>query len=199
MTFKQYHRNKTNLNYFVSFVFFVVSSLRFFVLSSEPVHLMFSGLQITSVLEDLGITHVVWLPDSAIGPWEHALESSAKLQLVRVCREAEAWGIAAGLRIGGKRPLVLIQSTGFFEGSDAMRNFVHDLKLPLFALVGYRSYNIASSTDSAKRFVEPVITAWGLDYVLLKQARDLPLLSEHYRACQAANKPGVALLAEGQG
>ena len=160
---------------------------------------MFPGSQITAALEDLGITHVVWLPDSAIGKWEAALESSAKLQLVRVCREAEAWGIAAGLQIGGQRPLVLIQTTGFFEGSDSMRNFLFDLKLPLFALVGYRSYNVVDSTDSAKRFAEPVLQAWGLDYILLKQPSDLPLLSEHYRACQAANKPGVALLAEGQG
>ncbi|HZZ72064.1 MAG TPA: thiamine pyrophosphate-binding protein [Pirellulales bacterium] len=160
---------------------------------------MFSGPQVVDTLAELGITHVVWLPDSAIGPWEHALETAPRLRLIRVCREAEAWGIAAGLYLGGMRPLVLIQATGFFEGSDAMRNFLHDLKLPIFALVGYRSYLIPDSTDSVKRFTEPVLAAWGLDYVLLKQPADWFRFVEHYRRCQSERKPGVALLAEGQG
>ncbi len=160
---------------------------------------MFSGEQITDTLLHLGITHVVWLPDSAMGPWEPAFENSPNMRLVRVCREAEAWGIAAGLYLGGQRPLVIIQSTGFFEGSDSMRNFLFDLKLPLFALVGYRSFNVVDSPDSAKRFLEPVLKAWGLEYVLLKQLADLPMLMQHYHDCQAVGRPGIALLAEGKG
>src|SRR4051812_5205812 len=62
---------------------------------------MFSGSDFVATLEDLGVTHVVWLPDSATGPWEMALESSQRLRLVRVCREGEAWPLAAGLHLGG--------------------------------------------------------------------------------------------------
>ena len=47
------------------------------------------GLAVATKLAELGITHVVWLPDSAIGPWEEAFESSPDLRLVRVCREGE--------------------------------------------------------------------------------------------------------------
>src|SRR5690349_8237144 len=127
---------------------------------------MFEGREVARALTHLGITDVVWLPDSAIGPWEAELERA--LRLVRVCREGEAWAIAAGLYLGGRRPLVMIQNTGLFESGDALRNVLFDMKLPLQALIGYRSYLVPDSPDSAKRFTEPILKAWGLDYVLIE-------------------------------
>jgi sulfopyruvate decarboxylase subunit alpha len=155
--------------------------------------------QVVATLEGLGLTHVVWLPDSAIGPWESALAASQKLSLVRVCREGEAWAIAAGLYLGGQRPLVVIQNTGFFESGDALRNVLFDLGLPLFALIGYRNYLVSDSPDTARKFTEPMLRAWGVDYVLVDSTAALAKLADHYRACQAAGRPGVALVAEGKG
>ena len=93
--------------------------------------------EVVATIESLGVTHVVWLPDSAIGPWEGTLLKSRQLRLVPVCREGEAWTIAAGLYLGGQRPLVVIQNTGLFESGDALRNVLFDLGLPLFALIGW--------------------------------------------------------------
>ena len=154
--------------------------------------------QVADLLVDLGITHVVWLPDSAIGPWEQALDRPGTLTLVRVCREGEAWAVAAGLHLGGRLPLVMIQNTGLFESGDALRNVLYDLGLPLLALVGYRSYLVQGSADSARRFTEPILDAWGLDHVLIAGADELPKMAAHFRACLAAGRPGVVLLAEGR-
>jgi sulfopyruvate decarboxylase subunit alpha len=159
---------------------------------------MISGTQIEQTLQQLGITHVVWLPDSAIGQWEDALEQSQEVRLVRVCREGEAWAVAAGLYLGGQRPLVMIQNTGLLESGDALRNVLFDMKLPLYSIIGYRSYLVENSPDTARKFTEPILAAWGLDYVLLKGDEPLRQLVEHFRACQAASRPGVALLPEGR-
>jgi sulfopyruvate decarboxylase TPP-binding subunit len=51
---------------------------------------VFSGEQVASLLEQLGITHVVTVPDSTIGRWENAIEQSTRLRLVRVCREGRS-------------------------------------------------------------------------------------------------------------
>ncbi len=75
---------------------------------------MFTAQEITNVLVELGVTHVVWVPDSVLGAWEQALEDSPDLQLIRVCREGEAWPLAAGLYLGGQSPLVMMQTTGLF-------------------------------------------------------------------------------------
>ena len=159
----------------------------------------FSGARMTAALEDLGFTHVVWLPDSMLGAWERDLERSSRLSLIRVCREGEAWAIAAGLFIGGRLPLVVLQNTGLFESGDSLRNVLFDLKLPLYALVGYRSYLVANSPDTAKKFTEPFVESWGLDHTLLMGDDDLPKLAAHCRACRERSAPGVALLAEGRG
>ncbi len=154
--------------------------------------------QVARLIIGAGFTHVVWLPDSALGPWEKAFAQSASLELVRTCREGEAWLIAAGLYLGGKQPLVMIQNTGLFESGDALRNVLFDLKLPIQALIGYRSALVADSPDSARYFTEPVLKAWGLDYVIVGSPSELPRMAEHFAACQIAVKPGMVLIAEGR-
>ena len=157
---------------------------------------MLDAETVADALCRLAVTHVVWLPDSQLGQWETELERSP-LQLVRVCREGEAWAIAAGLWLGGQHPLVMMQSTGLFESGDALRNVLFDLRLPLFALIGYRSYLVPASPDTAKQFTEPMLATWGIDYKVVRSAQDAGLLVDHYRDCAAAGKPGAVLIAEG--
>lgn len=161
---------------------------------------MFSGTEIVEQLTQMGISHVVWLPDSTLGGWETALEQAASLKLVRVCREGEAWAVAAGLHLGGARPLVMIQCTGLFESGDSLRNAIHDYGLPLFAVIGYRSYlnREAMPGDTARTYTEPTLTAWNLPYELIDTVDKQPRLAAHYAACRAASQPGVVLIAEGR-
>ena len=63
----------------------------------------------------------------------------------------------------------------------------------------YRSYLVEDSPDTAKKFAEPILNVWGLQYKLINRSNDLPKLVEHYRVCQAAGTPGVGLIAEGAG
>jgi sulfopyruvate decarboxylase subunit alpha len=158
---------------------------------------MFTGSQIIGALEDLGITHVIWVPDSTFGPWEEAFEGAKQLVLVRVCREGEAWPLAAGLHLGGQTPLVVMQTTGLFESGDALRNVLFDLKMPVLALIGVRNELVADSRDSARVFAEPVLRAWEIEYVWVRAAAELSQGVEHLRACQRAGQPGFVLLAEG--
>src|SRR4051812_1458963 len=124
-------------------------------------------------LEAAGFTHVVWIPDSSLGPWEPALVSSSQLKLIRPCREGEAIGVAAGLLLGGARAGGGVQCPGLFEAGDALRNVVHDLKLPLKLIVGVRSYRAflaGTTTDNCPAFTEPVLRAWKLPYTILADA-----------------------------
>ena len=156
----------------------------------------FPGEEVADILIGLGITHVVWLPDSAIGPWEKALDRPGTLELVRVCREGEAWAIAAGLLLGGRRPLVMIQNTGLFESGDALRNVLFDLKLPIVAIVGHRGSLTPGWPDTARDFAAPVLDAWGIDYRRVATEEDKPQLAAHLANCLKAERPGVVLLAE---
>jgi sulfopyruvate decarboxylase TPP-binding subunit len=116
--------------------------------------------------------------------------------LLRVCREGEAWPLAAGLITGGRRPIVLMQSTGLFESGDALRNVAFDLQLQVFALIGVRNWFNDSTYDSAREFAQPILDAWGLDYLFLKSKDERHRLREHYWHCQNSHRPGAVLLAE---
>ena len=161
---------------------------------------MFTGTQIVETLNEMEITHVVWVPDSTIGEWETALRESDRIELVGVCREGEAWALAAGLSLGGANPLVMIQCTGLFESGDALRNVLYDYRLPLFALIGYRSYLNQSSLpgDTAMQFAEPLLKAWKLDYVLVDTSDKRELIAAHYHRCRTEGRAGAILLAEGR-
>jgi sulfopyruvate decarboxylase TPP-binding subunit len=161
---------------------------------------MFSGQAFSSLLVDMGVTHVVTVPDSTIGQWDEALSVTPGLRIVRVCREGEAWGIAGGLFLGGATPLVLIQCTGLFESGDALRNVVHDWRLPIFSIIGYRSYLNQSTIpgDTCLVFTEPVLDAWKIDYRLITSADQIDVIREHYHACRRGARPGAALVAEGK-
>ena len=67
---------------------------------------MFAPDQIVALLRRLGITHVVTVPDSTLGPWAETIVSTPGVRLIRVCREGEAWAVAGGLHLGGATPLV---------------------------------------------------------------------------------------------
>jgi sulfopyruvate decarboxylase subunit alpha len=160
---------------------------------------VFTGDQVGALLRKLGVSHVVTVPDSTIGQWESGIEQ-AGISLVRVCREGEAWTIAGGLFLGGASPLVLIQCTGLFESGDALRNVIHEWKLPIYSIIGYRSYLNQDSLpgDTTLVFTEPILAAWKMDVRLITKPTQFGEIEEHYRACQAASCAGVALLAEGK-
>jgi sulfopyruvate decarboxylase TPP-binding subunit len=161
---------------------------------------MFSGPQIASMMLDLGVTHVVTVPDSTIGAWGDAMEGIPGLAVIRVCREGEAWAIAGGLYLGGATPLVLIQCTGLFESGDALRNIVYDWKLPILSVIGYRSYLDQSVLpgDTCLTFTEPILDAWRLPYRLITAPTQLDEVRTFLAAARQAAQPAVALIAEGR-
>ena len=80
-----------------------------------------------------------------------------------------------------------------------MRNLVHDLKLPLFLIVGVRSYYAhqqGSSSDTCPVFTEPFLKAWQVPYTLLDRTHAAADLAAAYRLAQQERRASVVLLAE---
>jgi sulfopyruvate decarboxylase TPP-binding subunit len=160
---------------------------------------MLDGPSVAAALVTCGVTHVVWLPDSEIGSWEAGLLARPELRLIRVCREGEGFALAGGLVLGGKRPVVMIQCTGLFEAGDALRNMVHDMKLPIFAVIGLRGYYAhqqGMGVDTCPLFTEPILRAWQIPYTLLDNRATGEDLVRVYRQAQDQRRAGIALVAE---
>ena len=151
-----------------------------------------------SVIEELkknNISHVVWLPDSETNFMYQLLTNEPSLSLVPVCREGETMAIAAGLWVGGKRPIVLIQNTGIFESGDSIRGLGLDVRQPLVMLVGYRGWSRHGiTTDSAARFIEHILHAWGINYYLIETDEDSDRISVAIEEADRLQRPVAVLV-----
>jgi sulfopyruvate decarboxylase TPP-binding subunit len=138
-----------------------------------------------------GVTHVIWLVDTESRFMYDALTADPDLTVVPICREGEAMAVALGLQIGGKKPIVIIQNTGFFESGDSIRGLVLDLQMPLVMMVGYRGFHRGQPiVDSAATYLEPALKAWGLPYHMVETDKDVENIS---RAFQEAQVEGHAV------
>jgi len=151
-------------------------------------------------IQSCNITHVIWIPDSETGKMQRLFDSNSSPRLIRVCREGEAFGIAAGLKIGGANPLIIIQCTGLFEAGDALRNILYDLGMPLFIFIGYRSYEAwqknPETRDTARRFAEPILNAWGLKYTLVESDQQANEIGQAYLRYTQSEQSEIILLGE---
>ena len=150
---------------------------------------------VVAELKKNNISHVVWLPDSETNFMYQLLTNEPTLDLVPVCREGETMAIAAGLWVGGKRPIVLIQNTGIFEAGDSIRGLGLDVNQPLVMLVGYRGWSRHGLTrDSAARFIEHILHAWGINYYLIETDDDADRISLAIEEADKTQMPVAVLV-----
>ncbi len=141
-----------------------------------------------------GITHAIALSDSCIKTIYDLLLHQNEITLIPVCREGEAIGIAHGLILGGKVPVILHQNSGFFESGDSVRGIALDYGLPLLLLLGYRGRNHPEH-DSAAIWIEPNLDSWGIKHYLVETDADVGKISQAFKEAHETNKPVAILIA----
>ena len=144
-----------------------------------------------------GVTHVVWLPDSETN-WLYVLmKAEPSITLVAVAREGLAFSAAAGLHIGGKKPIILIQNTGMMEAGDSMRGWAMGLNIPVVMMVGYRGWTRHGVTkDTAAVYTERFLGAFGINYYLIESNADAPRISVAFEESRKTNKPVAVLVGD---
>ena len=150
---------------------------------------------IVAELKKNHFTHVVWLPDSETNFMYQLLTNEPSLDLIPVCREGETMAIAAGLWVGGKKPLVLIQNTGIYESGDSIRGLGLDVNQPLLMLIGYRGWSRHGVTpDSAGQYIEHILHAWGIKYYLVETDEDADRISIAAEEAERKQQPVAVLI-----
>jgi len=88
---------------------------------------------------DAGIRDVVYVPDN---PLAHVLrelgDRYADVRLTLATREEEAFGIAAGLYLGGRKPAVMLQSSGVGNSLNALTSLLLPYQIPTVMIVSMR-------------------------------------------------------------
>ena len=144
-----------------------------------------------------GVTHVVTIPDSETNYLYELMAKQDWLDIIPVSREGESLGVALGLNVAGKTPVVLIQNTGMMESGDSIRGMALDAGFPLVMIVGYRGWTRHGiTTDTAATYPEPFLPAFGINYFLVAYHDDGDRTSAAFDDAQRSRGPVAVLLGD---
>jgi sulfopyruvate decarboxylase subunit alpha len=112
-----------------------------------------------------GCRDVVYVPDN---PLSHVLvhfeNQYRDVRLLLATREEEAFGIAAGLYLGGRKPAVLLQSSGLGNSLNAITSLLVPYEIPVLMVVSMRGdegeWNMAQMPMG--RAVRDILSAIGV-------------------------------------
>lgn len=156
------------------------------------------GASIIAAIKEAGIEYILSVPDlhtskGLLMP----IAADPDLKLIRVCKEDECLGIAAGLSYGNKRALILIQHTGFFYAQNAIRGVAVEQSLPICLMVGLLNHrpgtDLAQAKRSGLRAIKPALEAFGIPYHLIESERDVAKIASAIEDAYHAMHP-VAIL-----
>jgi sulfopyruvate decarboxylase TPP-binding subunit len=167
--------------------------------TAEPATEQLSGAGIIAAIKAAGIEYVLSVPDLHTSKGLlFPIANDPDLTLIRVCKEDECLGIAAGLSYGNKRALVLIQHTGFFYAQNAIRGVAVEQKLPICFMIGLLNNEPGKSPRESKRIglrnVEPFLDLWGIPHDILQSDADLPRVAPAYRDAYENSHPSAFLI-----
>jgi len=144
-----------------------------------------------------GITHVVGIPDNTSAPLFAALEGEQSPRIITVTREGEAFALAAGLWLGGAKPVVVIQNCGLLEAGDGLRGTAVRMSVPLHIIItgrGYAKMDRAGLSPS-KPLTRHLLTRPDVDSVALVTEPTLDAWGIPWDRCAADHDPGAAVAA----
>ncbi len=145
----------------------------------------------------LGFTDIVIIPDSESSRLFDIVSGSNELRVISPTREGEGIAIAAGLWVGGRKPLVVLQNTGLMEAGDALRGCGVGPNIPLRLMVGWRGYPGAQAgrvpIDSAYPATEPLLAAWNIPTWHLMGDDDLDVLASMDEHAASTSLPAAVL------
>jgi sulfopyruvate decarboxylase subunit alpha len=118
--------------------------------------------------------------------------------LITACTEDEAVGINAGLYVGGKRPMLLIQQTGLLASLNCIKGIAMDAGIPTFMLVGLFSRDVTKSpSEDPKRVINrigPTLDTWEIPWYPLERPEQIDAIAEAYRRSLDERGPTVVLV-----
>ena len=147
----------------------------------------------------------------SLEPYPHAGSAALKaLQRNRVdhvatvtntTNENQSLTVAAGLTIGGARPLVMMQNQGLYNCINTLRAVCLDAHVPLVLMVGQFGREFSNvgqdpkaSTRSMVAIMEPMLDALKLPYWRLESEADLGHMESAFAAAQECQTAAVLLV-----
>jgi sulfopyruvate decarboxylase TPP-binding subunit len=155
-----------------------------------------------AAIKECQVDHVVTVPDWVqLALHERLVREDSGLKVINCSNENQALTVAAGLTIGGKRPLLMMQNQGLYNCFNTLRAVCLDAHIPMVFMVGQFGWEFdrigKPSTESGRtmvRVMEPFLNAIGVPFHLLQGAADMSKLNEAYEQAERERTAVVLLV-----
>ncbi len=153
---------------------------------------------VCAAVHGAGSRHVVYVPDNPLSRVLRILkEGFPDIRTTLSTREEEAFGIAAGVYLGGGRPTVMLQSSGLGNSLNALTSLLLPYQIPVLILVSMRGD--AGEWNSAQvpmgRAARAILDAVGIPHLTAETpattAETIQLVA---RTAFGTRLPGVCVL-----
>jgi sulfopyruvate decarboxylase subunit alpha len=95
-------------------------------------------LKLYEEMKRSGIDLILSLPCVMLKDLLYIIEEKKEIQHIRITREEEGVGIAAGAYLGGKVPAILIQNSGLGNSVNAIKSLLFLYKIPVIFIMSHR-------------------------------------------------------------
>jgi sulfopyruvate decarboxylase alpha subunit len=146
-----------------------------------------------------GIDFATGVPCGVLRQIISRLHEDGRVLHVPANREPEAVGIAVGAYLGGKRPVVYMQNSGFFAASNDIASLVMPFRIPLLFVVSYRG---CEGEDAVQHLVtgngtERLLKILGMEFAVLESGDIRSPVDRLMAAMDNSSKPVCLLLKRG--
>ena len=148
------------------------------------------------------VDHVVTVPDWVqLSLHERLNQGVHGIKVVNCCNENQVVTVAAGLTIGGKRPLLMMQNQGLYNCFNTLRAVCLDAHIPMVFMVGQFGREFENlgkpSTQSARsmvRIAEPFLQSIDVPFHTLDSEADMAKMDVAYEQAEAQRTAVVLLV-----
>lgn len=153
--------------------------------------------QLLESLRENNVDLTIYVPDEVLTPLIRGAEDDPNMEAFAASREEEAIGIAAGAALGGRRSVVLMQSSGYGNSVNALASLAVPYQLPILMIIGERGvlgeFNPVQVPIS--RAIRPSLDAMGIPHRTLERENEVgPVASRMMLQCFRTNLPAVLLI-----
>jgi len=128
-----------------------------------------------NALIDAGIDFVACLPDSAFKDLYEPLSIESQVDYVQVANEGDGVGICMGAWLGGKKPVLIMENTGFAVTPYALMRGPIPFGVPMLLLIAHRGgfhdqrwFSVPMGWGTA-----PLLDAMRISYEFVTRADDI--------------------------
>lgn len=148
------------------------------------------------------VDYVVTVPDWVqLALHLHLEKEDTGITQITCSNEDQAVCIAAGLRLAGRNPIILVQNQGIYGCVNSIRAIGLDAAQPLIFLIGQFGrefanfgHSAAESRRNTVRYLEPVLDAMDVRYWHLEHSQDMPAFAQAFDYALSQNKPAALIV-----